>query len=679
MVALAQPDLHLVSRAFTGLRVSVPEARVPLRPERREECRYDLTRFIQVYFPYLRTLNRCQQAFANDLQDLILSGAPLKQLKALAAPRGGGKSTICQLAILWAAAYGHVKFVMVLAANRGKAEERIGSIKEYVLQNDLLAEDFPEICQVVRDFGGDPRRAPPAYPWATLEIRFANGVWITAAGIDGAIAGALRGDDRPDLIILDDIEAGTDVDSEAESGRLRKRLNEALALTPQQGTSTVIFVGTLKSQDCLSAELTDARQNPAWRGGRYRALEKPPVREDLWEAFMGILKPNDRTGRPDQIKDAIEPGNLTDEQVAAALEFPLEAYQKLTDEHKASYAFYAANREAMDEGAQVLDAGSMPLRRIYEERAILGEVYFRCELQNDPPPPPDKLQALQLEALQSRMIGVPQRTVPGWADVVLVTCDVGLRSIHWEASAWSLARECSIVIDCGMASTGLGADGAWELAPEGSKASLMERGIRQGLDRVWQDTRATYARLDGGEIVTPYGAVDMGGGTGRAMIEEGDAAWAKVVIGWCAARQGRWFAVRGAPSWSEGLRKLAGDGNWAYNERGFITMHSGYYKTRLYDALQMPIFDKDGGAHIPAVGSRAFNSNIPDAYLRHMMSEERDAKGKWVQVARQNHFWDCAYMSFALADIRRRRPMQAQRRERRGAPPKWGKPIRRRF
>lgn len=677
--ALTQTVFRLISRAFIGLRANVPEARVPLKPKRRKGCRYYLPRFIRVYFPYLRELNRFQEKFAIDLQTMILSGAPLKQLKAIAAPRGGGKSTICQLAILWAAIHGHVKFVLMLGANGDKAKERIASIKEYVFNNDLLAEDFPEICRAVRDFSGDPRRAPPAYPWATLEIRFANGVWITAAGIDGAIAGALRGDDRPDLIILDDIEAGIDVDSEAESHKLRKRLQEALAITPQQGTSTIVYICTLKSQDCLSSELTDAKQNPVWRGERYRALERPPVREDLWDAFMGILRPSERTGRFDQIKDAVKPDQLTDEQIAKALGFPLDAYQKLEDEHKQAYAFYVANQEAMNEVAVVLDADSMPLRRIYEERAVLGEDYFRCELQNDPPPPPDKLQALQMEALQARSLPyLPARVIPLWGDVVLVTCDVGLRAIHWEVSAWSLSRECSVVIDCGITSTGLGIDGSWDLAPENSKASLMERGIRSGLDKVFMETRDAYAKIDSGEIVNPYGAVDMGGGMGVA-IEEGDAAWSRVVIAWCAAKAGRWFAVRGAPSWTEGLRKLASDGNWVANERGFVAFHTDYYKTRLYNALQTPLFSEEKKLRLPSVGSRAFNADIPDGYLRQMMSEERSSKGKWVQVARQNHFWDCAYMNIGLADMLRHRNPKPNRRRVEVNRPKWGKPIRRKF
>ncbi|MCP4639430.1 MAG: hypothetical protein GY851_03305 [bacterium] len=675
---------ELLRQALAGLRFQLNEVRVPADAKRRDGCERDLLRFIKTYFPYLRAMNRFQSAFATEIQGLIIDGAPLKQLKALAAPRGGGKSTICQLALLWAAMYGHVRFALILAANGDKAKERVGSIQEYVLRNELLNEDFPEICGAVRDFRGDPRRAPPQYPWSTLEMRLANGTWIMAAGIDGAIAGALKGDDRPDCLLLDDIEAGIDVDSEAEAKRLRKRLQEALALPPQQGTSTVIFIGTLKSQDCLSGELTDDAKNPAWRGQRYRALESMPVRSDMWEAFMGLLAPGERKGRPSEVADASK-DTPSDEDVAAALEFPLDAFVKLREEHRAAYAFYVANQKAMDEGVKVLDADSLPVRRIFEERAVLGERYYRCELQNDPPPPEDRLLALQFEALQARKLAsVHTRTVPAWAEAVLVTCDVGLRTIHYEVSAHSMTRECSVVIDCGMKGTGLGEDGRWEMAPDSSKAGLMERGIRAGLDGIYKATHAAYAKIDTGEVLHPYGAVDMGGSTGqRRQIEDGDSAWARVVIGWCAGHRGRWWAVRGAASWSEGIRKKAQDGNWCWNERGFVLMHTDYFKTRLYNALQTPeLFEPSPkGVPLPAVGSRGFCDTIPDAYLRHMQSEERDQHGKWIQVAKQNHFWDTAYMSLALSDLIRRSvvaPPKPPKRNTRKSP-KWGKPIRRKF
>jgi len=235
---------------------------------------------------------------------------------------------------------------------------------------------------------------------------------------------------------------------------------------------------------------------------------------------------------------------------------------------------------------------------------------------------------------------------------------VGLRVIHWETSAWSFSRESSTVIDCGMMSTGLGLDGRWDLAPASGRASLMERAIRETLDRLADSVRDVYARLDGGEVLVPYGAVDLGGGTGQR--EEGDAAWAAVVIGWCGARRGRWYAMKGSGNWSEGLRKQAQDGNVAWNERGFAVVHTDYYKTRLYDALQAPVWDDTlpaAAGKSPAVGSRAFHSEIPDAYLRQMTQEERDAKGRWVLAYKgaKNHWWDCAYMSFALSELVRRR------------------------
>jgi hypothetical protein len=155
----------------------------------------------------------------------------------------------------------------------------------------------------------------------------------------------------------------------------------------------------------------------------------------------------------------------------------------------------------------------------------------------------------------------------------------------------------------------------------------------------------------------------MGGGTGQR--EEGDSAWSRVVIDWCGERRSRWFPLKGSGNWSEGLRKQASDRNYAYNPRGFAILHTDWYKTRLYDSMQAPLYDDDkqpaetptpGPAPL-AIGARAFNAEIPDAYLRQMTQEERDERGRWVLSYRgaKNHWWDTAYMSFAVADMLRGR------------------------
>ena len=69
---------------------------------------------------------------------------------ALAMPRGSGKTTLCQLAVLWATMTGKSDFAVLIAANASRADQLLEDLKVWVETNDLLMEDFPEVCYPIR-------------------------------------------------------------------------------------------------------------------------------------------------------------------------------------------------------------------------------------------------------------------------------------------------------------------------------------------------------------------------------------------------------------------------------------------------------------------------------------------------------------------------------------------------
>ncbi len=75
------------------------------------------------------------------MQRVILHGG----LKALAAPRGDGKSTKIIRACNWALSYGYRSFIVMIASETDKGEEDLlAPLKMEWETNDLLLEDFPE-------------------------------------------------------------------------------------------------------------------------------------------------------------------------------------------------------------------------------------------------------------------------------------------------------------------------------------------------------------------------------------------------------------------------------------------------------------------------------------------------------------------------------------------------------
>ena len=124
---------------------------------RRDGCRRDLIRYLETYHWDAFPLEWCDDhrtAIAR-IQQAVLNG----NLFAVAMPRGSGKTTILERAILWALLYGHHAYAFLIAANDGKAKEAIAHIQMELVCNELLFEDFPEICHPLRSIAWIAQRA----------------------------------------------------------------------------------------------------------------------------------------------------------------------------------------------------------------------------------------------------------------------------------------------------------------------------------------------------------------------------------------------------------------------------------------------------------------------------------------------------------------------------------------
>lgn len=164
---------------------------------------------------------------------------PQTDRHAIIAPRETGKSTWWYLILpLWAAAYGHKRFVAAYAHATGQAETHLATFRKELDENPLLRADFPDLCQPARRVTGGTL-ADRAGMYHT-----ASGFTFAAKGIDATSLGLKVGHVRPDLIILDDIEP----DEAQYSGDLvKKRLGTVTsAILPMNIYATVVLVGTVQ-------------------------------------------------------------------------------------------------------------------------------------------------------------------------------------------------------------------------------------------------------------------------------------------------------------------------------------------------------------------------------------------------------------------------------------------------
>jgi hypothetical protein len=353
--------------------------------ERRKACERNLRLYCETYMKPVFRLGWADDHLKciHKLEAVYLDGGKF----ALAMPRGQGKTSLCQASILWGTGYAHRRFPYFIGSTDEKAQQTLTSIKTYWFGSPFLYQDFPEIAHPVRktenrfhlvkgqvyrgypthlDWGADSIKYPicifskedskgylrncPEFligldeelnaceietkQW-TYSITKSSGINILTAGIGGSIRGdaiihpvTLR-QDRPDLVLLDDIQK----DQKADSPNAIKKTIELIdgAVTglsgPGEPISAIMPCTVIKELDVSDTYLT------------------PELKHD-WN--------------PERCALVIKwPEGLTDTEIS--LDSPAgRAWSEYDEERKKSYRlhgdfrlateYYAAHRDIMDNG-----------------------------------------------------------------------------------------------------------------------------------------------------------------------------------------------------------------------------------------------------------------------------------------------------------------------------------------
>lgn len=157
---------------------------------------------------------------------------------AILAPRETGKSTVWfTLNVLWASAHGHIRYVAAFSDSATQAEGHLATFKDELEHNALLRADYPDLCA--------PKTRGRGATTADRQAMYqsASGFTFTARGADSANLGAKAGKERPDLIVLDDIEPG---EANYSAKQAAKRLSTVQnVILPLSELARVVLVGTV--------------------------------------------------------------------------------------------------------------------------------------------------------------------------------------------------------------------------------------------------------------------------------------------------------------------------------------------------------------------------------------------------------------------------------------------------
>jgi len=464
--------------------------------ERKENAERDFRFFCEQYFPqtfhlpwspdHLKVIAKIEQA--------VLEGG----LFAMAMPRGSGKTSLCETACVWALVFGHREFVALIGSDEDHAENMLDSIKVELEANDLLNDDFPEVCFPIRALEGIHQRAAGQLyqgkqthiGWTAKEIVLptipgsrASGAIICVAGITGRIRGMKhkRVDGtsvRPSLVLIDDPQTDESARSPSQCAARERILAGAILGLAGPGRKIAgLMALTVVRPDDLADRILGREKHPQWQGERTKMVYSFPANEALWVRYAEVWRE----------------GMRADRGIGAATEF------------------YRANRAAMDEGAVI----AWPERHHPDELSAVqhamnlrlnrGDVAFWAEYQNEPLPEEhadDEL--LTADQIAAKVNGLRRGEVPIGATHVTMFIDVQAKALFWLVAAWE-DDFTGFVLDYGTEPDQKAGyftlrDIRRTLADASPRAGL-EGAIYAGLERLTDATLGREWRRDDGAMV----------------------------------------------------------------------------------------------------------------------------------------------------------------------------------
>jgi len=309
--------------------------------ERRKALCKNFSKFREYYF---KSYHRCPDAeFHTEISSLLQKISEERGARvAIAAPRESAKSTLITLEFLiYCVCYKIERFIVIASNTKEQGMNFLRNIKSEFLTNSKLRNDFPEV------FVGDEK--PKRSKLGQEEIITSTGILIMVRGTSQTPRGFKNQEDRPTLVVLDDVE-GCELSLDGLY-KLEDWVMKDLFKSVAPGAN-IICVGTIHHQASLLAKLTDPNQYHGWHQKIYRSVISWAANDKLWEQWKRIFRRR-------------------------------EEYEGANGEESA-LKFFEVNKEEMLKGIKVL----WPESKSYYSLMVMiekeGDVSFNSEMQNNP-------------------------------------------------------------------------------------------------------------------------------------------------------------------------------------------------------------------------------------------------------------------------------------------------------
>lgn len=488
---------------------------------RREEGRNSLLRFFEIYQSgrFVLNFSDVHIQMIHEIEDVVLNGGK----SVFILPRGSGKSTILLFTVEWVALYGFRRFPFLAPGDGSAAPEMIKALQDDLCTNELLLEDFPEVCYPFQRTDGMAARAnfqtsrgEPTYIKLGKIIRFPMmeenrakgnaGIIIKAKGFLGSVRGQNAHWDgetiRPDLYLVDDPQTLKSAYSEIETRKRSKIIRGDLIKGAGPGQVPAVFgAATIIRHGDLAHQWCDPKQFRGWKVTKVSFLTQWPDHMDLWIKYSQLRS------------QALE--NERD---------PIEANE-----------FYVANRETMDLGGVTywpdrIDPGSISALQSAMNRWIDDPESFFSEDQNAPAAEDeakglDDTLVFTLDNLKESVGGLARGVVPSDSSAIVSFVDVSANVLWW--------MTCSINSDFNVHIMDYGThpdNGVYTTRTTINTSLLavygdsIDNGIEKGIGRLMDEiTERQYVTSDGQSMAFTGGMVDSKWGVKANLVR--NAVW----------------------------------------------------------------------------------------------------------------------------------------------------------
>ena len=606
---------------------------------RKNKARKSFAYFCKTYFAeaFYLPWSEYHLSAADKIERASRSGG----LFSFAMPRGSGKTTICEWAALWGTLFGISPYVVLIGATEDDAESRLKNIKTELMVNDLLLEDFPEVCHPVRRIGNAVRRAEgqkyngvltgsewkaKMFVLPTIEGSAASGGIIEVRGITGKIrgmnhktrSGEIR---RPTLAICDDPQTR---ESAGSLTQCKKRsdviMGDVAYLAGPKRAIAVVMPCTVIYRGDLADRMLDREACPDWQGEKTKMMPTFPTNMGMWLKYRETQITAFQNDDPTHPETAFYKENLTEMRLGATVSW-IHRY----DESE-------------------VDAIQHSMNKYFRDPSI-----FQAECQNDPEAVSESEPELTDEDIIAKSIGIERGRIPLKCTKITAFIDVQKEVLYWIVVAWEPHFSGHIV------AYGAFPDQQMEYYANNNLRNKlsdmtpgagMEGAIYAGLVALCNDlVTRMWVREDGVELAIDTTLIDANWGQSTSVVYKvcGSNAWRGTVMPshgkYVGASSQPWADLKGRRGETMGHHWRRGKSESTHLER--VVIDTNYWKSFVYDRLAVPIGDS---------GTMTIHQGTHRLLAEHLNSEFRvRTKGRGRELdewkARpdrlDNHWFDC--------------------------------------